>query len=249
MFDVQAHEKLGFYVYALFDPRKPRVPFYIGKGCGNRIFAHTADEVPAADFDNEFLSAKLALIREIQTAGQEVMHKILRFRLSEEEAFKVEGSLIDMVNHMHPGTLTNQISGQGIADGIHDARDLAVSLQARELVANIPLLLIKIERKWSTLLGQYGSAADVPSSAIYEATRESWKLNPARANRAECVLAIARGLVRDVFVPTGWSEPDENGRRTMTGQTDPSKYLHLKGRSVAHLFERGSQHPLRYLLC
>lgn len=249
MFDVTVAEKLGFYVYALFDPRGPRVPFYVGKGCGNRVFHHAAADVAAADFDDKPLSPKLALIRDIHTTGQEVIHKIVRFRLSEEEALKIEGALIDMTNHVHPGALTNQISGQGVADGFNDARDLAMSLQERELSTDVPLLLIKIERQWSALLGEYQVAADIPSSAIYKATRASWRINPARAGRAECVLAVARGLVRDVFIPTGWSEPADDGRRTMTGQADPSKYVHFKGCSVASLYERGSQNPLRYILC
>ena len=32
-------EKLNYYVYALIDPRTNKV-FYIGKGKGNRIYAH-----------------------------------------------------------------------------------------------------------------------------------------------------------------------------------------------------------------
>jgi hypothetical protein len=32
-------EKIGYYVYVLIDPEVKRV-FYVGKGTGNRIFAH-----------------------------------------------------------------------------------------------------------------------------------------------------------------------------------------------------------------
>jgi hypothetical protein len=39
-FDALAQAKLGFYVYALFDPEHPTVPFYIGKGQGDRVFDH-----------------------------------------------------------------------------------------------------------------------------------------------------------------------------------------------------------------
>jgi hypothetical protein len=41
MFDVKAEEKLGFYVYALIDPREPNVPFHVGKGYRNPVFTHT----------------------------------------------------------------------------------------------------------------------------------------------------------------------------------------------------------------
>ena len=35
-------EKLGYYVYSLIDPFSDKV-FYIGKGTGNRVYAHEND--------------------------------------------------------------------------------------------------------------------------------------------------------------------------------------------------------------
>jgi hypothetical protein len=39
MFDHITNKKLGFYVYALIDPRNEQ-PFYIGKGKNNRVYEH-----------------------------------------------------------------------------------------------------------------------------------------------------------------------------------------------------------------
>ena len=33
-------EELGYYVYSLTDPRNNKI-FYIGIGCGNRVFNHS----------------------------------------------------------------------------------------------------------------------------------------------------------------------------------------------------------------
>ncbi len=69
-------EHLGWYVYRLIDPRDGST-FYVGKGKGNRVFAHMRGEVAAAD-DDELLSNKLKQLREIRLAGLEVIHVIHR---------------------------------------------------------------------------------------------------------------------------------------------------------------------------
>lgn len=251
MFDTNAQERLGYYVYALFDPRVPDYPFYIGKGCGNRVFSHAQGDV-ADQFEDEPLSSKLQVIADIKVnAKSPVIHKIIRFGLSEEEALKVEASLIDLVNYIKPDTLKNEISGQGVAEGFYDAADLALSLNAVELKPDRPLLVIKIERQWDALLLRYDSGTKVERGAIYDATKGDWKLSIARAQRAECVLAVARGLVRAVIVPNGWKDSGYENRKTMTGESECSskQFESYVGQSVAHLFVRGSQNPIRYLQC
>lgn len=246
MFDTKAQEQLGYYVYALFDPREPNWPFYIGKGCGNRIFAHAKGDA-VVQSEDEPLSAKLQLIAEIKNAELTVIHKIIRFGLSEEEAFKIEASLIDLVNYIQPETLKNEVSGQGVAEGIYDALDLAFSLSATELKPDRPLLIIKIESQWYDLVTKFGSATRVPRIEIYNATKGAWKISISRAQRAECILAVARGLVRAVFVPSGWEDAGHENRKIMTGESDSMQFDDYVGKSVAHLFVRGSQNPIRYL--
>jgi hypothetical protein len=249
MFDINAQERLGYYVYALFDSQGPRKPFYIGKGCGNRVFAHAQGHEFKIDED-EPLGAKLELIQSIKDTGGTVEHKIIRFGLSEEEAFKVEAALIDLMNYIEPETLKNQISGQGVAEGFYDAGDLALALRAVALQTDLPILIIKIERRWSELLQQFGATSNIPRDRIYEATRGDWRLSRDRALRATCVLSVARGLVRAVFVPNGWEEAGYESRKRMTGEREcPSDYQEFIGTSVAHIFERGSQNPIRYLRC
>lgn len=248
MFDTKAQERLGYYVYGLFDSGKPELPFYIGKGCGNRVFSHANGEILQENEDDP-LSQKIQHICNIKRSGRTVLHKIIRFGLSEDEAFKIEAALIDLVNHIQPDTLKNEISGHGVAEGFYDAIDLATSLSAADLDSDLPLLLIKIERQWSKLVEEHGAAFSVPLSAIYDAVKGDWKLNISRANQAECVLAVARGLVRAVFVPSGWSDAGNENRKVMVGQNDNTKYKHFVGTSVACLFGRGSQNPVRYLRC
>lgn len=245
-FDQKTQEKLLAYVYGLFDPAEPRWPFYIGKGRGNRLFDH-ARGVPDGTEDHAQLSQKLRQINDIRSAGRTVIHKILRFGLTDDEALKIEASMIDLVNYIKPDTLTNEISGQGVAEGFYDAGDLAVSLAAQPLISEYRLLVIKIERRWSGLIEKYGSAAAVPDDDIFEATKGDWKLSIVRAQQAECVVSVARGLVRGTFVPAGWQDAGYEDRKRMTGARDNTRFHSLKNMSVAHLFSRGSQNPIRYL--
>ena len=46
-FDSAESEALRFYVYVYSDPRNNQ-PFYIGKGIGNRAFAHLGDKSESA---------------------------------------------------------------------------------------------------------------------------------------------------------------------------------------------------------
>jgi hypothetical protein len=115
---------------------------------------------------------------------------------------------------------------------------------------DLPILIIKIERRWSELLQEFGAAANVPRARIYDATKGDWRLSRDRAKRATCVLAVSRGLVRAVFVPSDWEDAGYESRRRMTGEGgDPQQHQGFVGTSVAHIFERGSQNPVRYLRC
>jgi hypothetical protein len=104
MFDTAAQQQLKSYVYGLFDPRSlHNIPFYIGKGTGNRVFSHAqgvAKEIQFIESEEGALSAKAVLIGEIGVGN--VRHVIFRQGLSEDDAFTVEASLIDLVNCYAP---------------------------------------------------------------------------------------------------------------------------------------------------
>src|SRR6185312_15420996 len=109
-------EKLKTYVYRLIDPRNGET-FYVGKGKGNRIFAHIRGEqgIEGDDLDN-----KMKRIRQIRLAGFEVAHVIHRHGMDDATAFEVEGALMDA----YPG-LTNIAGGSGSGDfGAMHAREI-----------------------------------------------------------------------------------------------------------------------------
>lgn len=179
-------EHLGWYVYRLIDPRDGST-FYVGKGKGNRVFAHMRGEVAIAD-DNELLSNKLKQLREIRLAGLEVIHVIHRHGMADEKtAYEVEAALIDA----YPG-LTNIMNGAGSNEyGAAHIKELIATYQPETVVFQHKVLMISVNR----------SSKDVD---LYDAVRFSWRVSIERACKAEVILATVRGIVRGVYIADEW---------------------------------------------
>lgn len=180
-------EHLGWYVYRLIDPRDGST-FYVGKGKGNRVFAHMRGEVAAVD--DELLSNKLKQLREIRLAGLEVIHVIHRHGMADEKtAYEVEAALIDA----YPG-LTNIMSGAGSNEyGAAHIKELIATYQPETVVFQHKVLMISVNR----------SSKDVD---LYDAVRFSWRVRVERARKAEFILATVRGIVRGVYIADEWLE-------------------------------------------
>ena len=100
MFTEAVAAKLKHYVYRLMDPRDGTT-FYVGRGQGNRVFSHAANQLGPQDAEDG-TSLKLRVIRDIRNSGFQVQHVIHRHGLDECCAAEVEAALIDA----YPG-LTN----------------------------------------------------------------------------------------------------------------------------------------------
>jgi hypothetical protein len=96
--------------------------------------------------------------------------------------------------------------------------------------------------------------------SLYEATRGVWKVGK-RREAVQYALAVADGIVRDVFVIGQWHPAGTTGYVTRE-----STAVHVEGRweftgsrasdglrekyvghSVAHYFARGASNPVRYV--
>jgi hypothetical protein len=233
----------------LFDPRTPTIPFYIGKGSGNRIFEHVNEKIKDS-LESGLLSAKLELIKEIKNLGKEVIHKIIKFNLTKEGAYSIEAALIDMVNYMQPESLKNKISGHGVAEGIIDVVDLSIALSAEQLETEEPVLIIKIERLWDDLLIKHTGSNAISIDSIFDAVKGNWKVSTKRANSAKYVFAVSRGVIRAVFTNPHWGNSSETGRKSFVcGEKNDALKSVFVGKSVTNIFKRGSQNPIRYLNC
>ena len=233
-FPPEVAEKLKAYVYRLIDPRNGET-FYVGKGRGDRVFAHIREQIDEDDPSN-----KLRRIRDIHLAGFEVSHVIHRHGMDDRTAFEVEAALMDA----YPG-LTTIAGGLGNADfGAMHAMEIVRKYAAEPAVFQHRALLVSVNR----------SAAEV---SLYDATRYAWKLSLKKAKEAEVILSTRQGLIVGAFVASEWFEATtENfpGRETLPGRFSfvgteaPAaiRSLYIGKRVPDEYRKPGSANPIRY---
>lgn len=237
-FPPEVIEKLGNYVYRLIDPRNGET-FYVGRGVGNRVFAHVRGELNSRAADYDEVSLKIQTIRAIKIAGLEVIHIIHRHGMSEEIAKVVEAALIDAF----PG-LTNIVLGAGSNDfGPANVREIITNYSAKEAVLDKKCLLININRSINSL-------------ELYDATRYAWRLNPKKAERARYVLAVSQGIIREVFIAEKWLVANETnfpgfpnalGRYGFVGYPAPeSIQQEFRDLRIPEGYRSGGSNPIRY---
>lgn len=248
-FSKESAEKLRHYVYRLVDPRTGET-FYVGEGCGNRVFAHAnALGMSFYDAGNQFLTdrdvpteededpAKVRKIADIRRCGLEPIHIIQRWGMDKKTAFEVEAAFIDFFGMDH---LTNKARGQGKDRGMRWADELELELTAREFpdYPDCPeFILIKIN---DHNIGRAGS--------VYEAVRGYWKLRPSHANKYRYVLAVRHGIVIGVYEVNkdGWNPTDDAKRAYFDGKEAPKEIQDIfLNKKIPARFRR-RQNPATY---
>ena len=227
---------LKTYVYRLIDPRNGET-CYVGKGQGNRVFAHIHDELSQ---DGDDLSDKLKRIREIRVADFEVAHVIHRHGMDTATALEVEAALMDA----YPG-LSNIAGGTGSNDyGAMHAREIIRRYSAEPADFRHKAILISVNRS-------------AEETSLYEATRYAWKISRNKAMQAEVVLATMRGLIVGAFVADDWlpataadfpGHEDAPGRLAFLRREAPAELrAQYVGKRVPDEYrKRGAANPIKY---
>lgn len=231
-------ELLGFYVYALRDPRDGQV-FYVGKGVGGRVFAHQRE----ADDSAEVQNAKRTRISDIHRSGLKVEHLLLRSGIADEAtAYVVEQAVID--GFAATGlALTNLVKGHHASTLGLSTVEAAIALRVSAPTPPIdaPVIMFKINRAWHT---------DHSERDIYEATRGHWKIGWDARTRARYALGVAFGIVRGAYEIESWFESQQagdNGRWGFVGRPAP-ELTHVVGTNIRGINLDGSQNPYRKYL-
>jgi hypothetical protein len=239
-FSSEVVNEIGYYVYRLIDPRNGNT-FYVGKGKGNRVFAHMNGAL-AFEGDEDEISEKIGIIREIHQSGLDVIHVIHRHGLDNDTALEVEAALIDA----YPG-LFNEAGGRGSRErGTMNALQIQ-NIYKAEVIDEITekCILIKI-KQWS--IDRYDG--DI-NEAFYEATRAAWKLSMHRAKEADYVLSVLNGIVRAVYSDMVWKVVEDRARLGFDGREAPDeiKKKYVGKRIPPEFRKRGVQSPCQYVNC
>ncbi len=234
-FSATVAEKLQYYVYLLKDPETGQV-FYVGKGAGDRIFAHLNRALRSPQACD-----KLEKIRAIQEKGSAVQHIIHRHGLTEKEAFEVESALIDFIGL---DELTNVVRGyDSDIRGPMTISGAITMYDAPKIEIREPVLLSIVNRHYRRGM----SAAE-----LYEITRGNWVVGK-RRKQVNYGFAVYRGIVREVYAVERWfptTARDVNQKTQQRWQFDGRIAVELQyyvGGSVEEYLSLGAQNPIRYI--
>lgn len=252
-FSSEVVTKLKHYVYRLVDPRDGQT-FYVGEGCGNRVFAH-ANAVDMSFYqNNEFLTeqdkptednddpAKIRRIVDIKRRGLTVIHIIQRWGMDAKTAFEVEAAFIDYFGLEH---LTNKIRGHDEDRGMRWTDELEQEFTAKTFddYPNCPkFIMIKINDY------NINKNGGVENNGIYKAVRWCWKVRPSRANKYPYVLAVRYGIVVGVYQieENGWKKVENSKRAYFDGVEAPKEIQDIfLNKKIPERF-RKRQNPASY---
>jgi uncharacterized protein len=216
-FSRQVQEKLGWYVYLLADPRNQQV-FYVGKGRGDRAYAHALDAQDVLDHP-ELQSAKHQRILEIERSGHEVSVLVLRHAIdSAKQAYVIEAAAIDLMHHLQPGALLNVVLGHHHAQhGLMSAADVEGLYNAPPAPEpKVPILLVSLNKLWTPTL---------TAEELQERTTGWWKASGVLKKKPAYIMGVHNGVVRSVYKPLEWRTRREGDRGWKPEEAlKPSRY-------------------------
>jgi uncharacterized protein len=233
-------DKLRHYVYRYVDPTNDET-FYVGKGIGDRVFSHL-NEAQAG------YGEKVERIRRIWAQGRDVRLVIHRHGLqSDEQSALVEAAVIDCFPNLH-----NLVAGHGsVVGGAQLMSDIVSTYEAQQATLDFNAVIIKINAEWAKRRTNRWSEVD--ADQLYNSTRAAWALNPFAHRFTRFAIAVANGVVRQVYQIDRWRPADvdavgnriEIPDRWLFEGTIAQEKAHLVGKIIDKSLS--TQNPIRWI--
>ncbi len=217
-----------YYVYALC--LNDNTPFYIGKGQSRRVFDHAQhakdawayideDDSLTDDEKQRRIDELAPKLRTILSAGDAYKPVIIKWGLTQHEAYMCESALINFwgfYDYAHENVgLTNLVNGHAsererasVADIKTKARTTTQFLDecaiAEKSVDNLDarVVFIKINDFYPKCLSAEG-APDMLK--VRESVRGTWRIHKSRRSKIQYIFALYHGRVVGIFHVTGVS--------------------------------------------
>ena len=233
--------ELKYYVYIYSNPIKEEI-FYVGKGKGDRVFAHLTEETE---------TEKVKYLSDLKLKGLKPKIEILIHGIEDEEtALRVEAAIIDLIGI---NKLTNRQSGWKSATFGRMTLKQIISTYSKQQVEVIePSIFIRINQKFRYSMSEM---------ELYDYTRGQWKVNVEKANKAKFAFAVYEGIIQEVYSILFWLEAGKtlNTRNENEAIKDRFEFIgniaepeirnKYKFKSVEQYFKKGNANPIMYVNC
>ena len=209
-FPANIHKQILNYIYAIYDPREV-LPFYVGRGVGDRVFSHLKDS------HNQEVDSKISTLR---NQGLEPVIKILIHGLNSKQARAAETVAIAMLGK---DNLANKVLGSKTSLTNVSPEELIHHYNAKEVLIKHKAILI-VRNPWNP---------NQPERIHYDRTRSAWRLGK-KKDFAEYAFLVHQAVVKRVYTIAGWypdgstfhtrNNPDPNNEHYKTGYENRNRY-------------------------
>jgi hypothetical protein len=182
----QTLDKIDSYIYALVEIIDgKRIPFYIGKGKGNRCLQHLKNNEASEK------RAKIDELIKLDTLGID----ILRHGIKDNDILSlIESTCIDL---MGIGELTNKIRGKGTNLG-------RMSIEEIDNLLSQQPVTIASEHSGLAFLLNTTYKSGMSQINLFESTRGVWKNPPIKDDTIKFAYATSNGIIKEIYEIHSW---------------------------------------------